>query len=182
MTLKHCFLIRDVRPISQKAEWQQLWSKASRHIRKKKPADIKIADWNLVKVERRQASQSISFWGWSLFLLFFLSFFSFFLSGWSKMSEADPVVVEFDRRWIDKKSTESCWELLEVNWSIFSEPPVDFLHVTWTESYCARWLSLKEMLRAEFKHMQVTFMWSKMFLLCNSAGSVAQWVSTNETM
>lgn len=49
------------------------------------------------------------------------------------MSEADPVVVEFDRRWIDKKSTESCWELLEVNWSIFSEPPVHFRHVTWTE-------------------------------------------------
>lgn len=74
MSLKHCFLIRDVRPISQKAEWQQLWSKASRHIRKKNPADIKTADWNLVKVEQGQASQSISLWGWSLFLLFFFFF------------------------------------------------------------------------------------------------------------
>lgn len=116
MTLKHCFLIRDVRPISQKAEWQQLWSKASRHIRKKKPADIKIADWNLVKVERRQASQSISFWGWSLFLLFFSLLFLFLWvaeARWAKPTlllwnlTADGLIrslqslVESCSRWID---------------------------------------------------------------------------------
>lgn len=90
--------------LGRRKSGQQLWSRALHHIRKNKPADIKTADWNLVKGERSDKAFH------SEAEVYFFFFFS--LRGWRKMSYVKAVVVEFDHRWIDKKFrvslVESC--------------------------------------------------------------------------
>lgn len=73
MSLKHCFLIRDVRPISQKAEWQQLWSKASRHIRKKTLQTLKQLTGTLSKWNRGRRHKAFHCEAEVYFCFFFFS-------------------------------------------------------------------------------------------------------------